>query len=106
MTVDVKRQSIAFSVEATTWRKHFQSIEVDFGSHPENSKLQRPEHLRKRQIASTSASSTVDFPTTPTATPTSTGIVDASIDKQYIDTSIWPPAFPGSEDLSLHGPKV
>ena len=77
----------------------------------ENTELKPRDYLRKRQTTpstTTSAApiSSKDFPPAPSDSPTSTSVADASVDKQYLDTAILPPEFPGIDLSSLSAPFV
>ena len=100
--VEKRERTLLLTVVSTTWRNSFHSLQIDFGSRLENSRLERRDNLRKRQAAPTSitptgASPSVAFPPAPTSSPTATSIVDANIAKSWIDTAILPPSFPGAD---------
>ena len=89
------------AVVPTTWRRSFHSIDINFGSRIENGRLERREHLGKRQAvvrttASAAASPSVVFPSPPTSSPTATSIVGANLTMSWMDTAILPPSFPGA----------
>ncbi|KAL9129631.1 MAG: hypothetical protein Q9217_001949 [Psora testacea] len=103
--------SLVLSVTPVTWKNSFHSIDVHFGSRVENNELKSRGHPQKRQAApsltaSAAAVSSINFPSAPSVSPSNTSVADASVNKQYLDTAILPPKFPGVEPESLQVPFV
>ena len=88
------------------WKSAFQSIDVRFDTKAENRQLTAHRRHSKRQASPSStaaiAATTIEYPPAPTSSPSRTNIIDASIDKQYLETSILPPKFSGLDGVSFH----
>ncbi|KAI9710034.1 MAG: hypothetical protein M1828_002222 [Chrysothrix sp. TS-e1954] len=116
---DMRRSAstVLLDVRPTSWDESFQHVQVHLEQGDHDLHDLRVEPLRKKtkrkavgmlantQVSNASTTS-IDFPTAPTATPTSTDVHQASIDHSWMDTAILPPNFPGVDDISLHGPGV
>ena len=95
---------LVLSTTSTTWKKSFHSIDVSFGAR-DSGELKRRDKLQPRQASQTSATSTVtssvQFPSRPSATPTQTSVHQAGLNMSWDDVKILPPSFPGISNSSL-----
>ena len=98
--------SVELSVTPLAWREGFHSIKVHLSSA-----IDQAPALRKRQSVGTTTSvsavsTTVAFPSAPTASPTASKVSDYRLNMAFNNTQILPPNFPGVDGASLHGPFI
>lgn len=108
---------LTLSVTPARWKDSVQSIKIDFGKSEHEYVTPGQGKLRKRQASSTPAATTVvptaaassaldvTFPTPSSSSPTATS-AHQDLGFSFIDTPLLPPAFPGSDSVTLHAPAV